>query len=229
MIGDVIEGFVPNTYQIENQWEEAKTHLDLLKIPLYLVPGNHDLWNRNSYLIWRRKFGKTYYSFNYRDCHFLILNTEENFGSGQDGFGTDQLTFIKEDISQNHYKNQILIFMHQPVWLLSGKMKEEWDDIESLLDGVSYHVFAGHLHILGGKKENGKRYLMVGPTGGSMRFARNPSLGFLHHITWVTVQNDDCSVCFIEPGNIYPEELALKSYQLFLKGMKLLNKNMLIQ
>jgi 3',5'-cyclic AMP phosphodiesterase CpdA len=222
MVGDVIEGGSTDPAVIESQWVEAQHILDSLQVPLFLVPGNHDIWNQVSYSVWRRILGNTYTSFNYRDCHFIILNTEEIHGTGEEGFGSQQMAFIEADIAQHRRAKQIFFFLHQPVWLLSGKIKSQWERIESLIQGLKYSVFAGHLHLMGSKLLKGNRYFISGPTGGKLRLPRNPSLGIFQHYTWVTVEGDASTVGVIEPGRIYPEELALKAYNRYIQGLFLL-------
>jgi len=222
MIGDVIEDSATRPARIDALWNEARQHLDSLNVPLFLVPGNNDIWNRTSYAAWGRCVGDTYTAFSHRDCRFVLLNTEEIHGTGEEGFGSRQLAFIEDEIRQNRHTKQFFFFCHQPVWMFSGPLKSQWEHIESLLGGIRYSVFTGHLHVLGATQRNGQRHLIVGPTGGEMRLPRNPSLGFFHHYTWVTVEGASSYVAFVEPGRVYSETTARKAYQRYLLGKTLL-------
>ncbi|MBN2102475.1 metallophosphoesterase [bacterium] len=221
MIGDAIEGS-PKPGQIHFQWNEVFSHLDSLKIPLFLVPGNHDIYNRASYETWKKIIGDTYYSFSYHGCRFVIINTEEAHGIGETGLGTQQYNFLKNEI-QNHTYDHLFLFMHQPIWMMKSKLGRQWNELEKLFGKRQYTVIAGHLHVLASKREKGALMLIHGPTGGKMRMQRNPALGFFHHFTWVTVNEGNASVAFIEPGRIYGEATALQAYQRYVQSLMLMN------
>ena len=222
MVGDVIEGHVRNSSNIHLQWDEAEKHLASLKVPFFLVPGNHDIWSKESYDIWRNRVGRTYFSFDHKGCHYLILCTEESYGTGQAGLGSRQMDFIKQDIQSHRDARQFFVFLHQPIWLYSAEMKAQWKIVQDQLQGFNYSVIAGHLHLLAAEHRQGHRYLIAGPTGGRMRFPRNPDLGLFHHFTWVSVDKDSSYVAFIEPGHVIEEEKAVKAYKRYLQGLFLL-------
>ncbi|MFC1569675.1 metallophosphoesterase family protein [bacterium] len=224
MIGDVIEGS-RQTMQLNLEWTEAMSHLDSLKVPLFLVPGNHDIFNGTSYQLWKEKIGNPYHAFSYRGCRFIFLNTEESQGAGESGLGVQQLNFLRNEI-QNHQYDHLFLFMHQPMWILKKGLGQQWNEIETLLADRPYTVIAGHLHVLAAKRTKGNMLLIQGPTGGSMRMQRNPVLGFFHHITWVSVDQGHPSFAFIEPGRIYGESTALQAYQRYVQGMMLIDGNL---
>jgi predicted phosphodiesterase len=221
MIGDLIEGR-SDLGTVQQQWREAVPHLDSLHVPLLLIPGNHDISSQQSYSLWTERLGKPYYAFDYRGCHFLMLNTEEIQGDGEDGFGSKQILFAEQDIRKNQFARHFFVFMHQPAWTLNGVFKTQWSRMESLLPTNGVTVVAGHVHTLAMTKQNGKIYLIVGPTGGKLRLERNPALGLFHHVTWFSVENGQSTVAFIEPGRIVSEKTAMDAYDLYLKGLLLL-------
>lgn len=222
LIGDIIEGGTTNRTVIDARWDEAKQHLDSLGIPLFMVPGDNDICNEASCSAWKNIFGSTYSAFTYRDCRFILLNTEETHGTGEEGFGSRQMAFVEEELRRNDRARQFFFFFHQPVWISSGRFKSQWERIESILDGKPYSVFAGHFHVLASKIRKGHRHLFVGPTGGKMRLPRNPALGFFHHFTWVSVEGATSHVAFIEPGNIHSEKTAIDAYERYMLGRLLL-------
>ena len=223
MIGDIIEGAGSNSVKLQIQWDEAKSHLDSVGTPLVLVPGNHDIYNRESYDFWKKQIGKTYDAFTYGECRFILINTEEGKGTAQTGLGDVQLAFVRQEIEQAQNKPVFLI-MHQPMWIIESGLGEQWKTIEQWLGSRAYTVIAGHMHVLAAKRDGNHLFLMQGPTGGEMRMERNPALGFFHHFTWMTVEHGIPSVAFIEPGRVYPEKTALQAYERFMQGMKLMGK-----
>ena len=223
MIGDIIEGAGSGSVKLRIQWDEAKSHLDSVGTPLVLIPGNHDIYNRESYDFWKKQNGKTFDAFTYGGCRFILINTEEGKGTAQTGLGDVQLAFIKQEIEQVQEKPVFLI-MHQPMWIVESGLGKQWKTIEQWLGNRPYTVIAGHMHVLAAKRDGNHLFLIQGPTGGEMRMERNPALGFFHHFTWMTVEKGVPSVAFIEPGRVYPEKTALRAYERSVKGMMLLGK-----
>ncbi|MBN1781393.1 metallophosphoesterase [bacterium] len=222
MVGDLVEGAGNRTAELDRQWEEALTHLAPLKAPLYMVPGNHDVYNPMSYDAWQKRLGKTYFAFAVQDCRFVMLNTEEGKKSGQSGLGSEQMDFLRAQLREPCA--HVFIVMHQPMWMMDTAQKAEWRNIETLLGNRAFTVIAGHLHVLAAKRENGNLYLVQGPTGAGMRMDRNPALGLFHHFTWIHVADGSPSVAIIEPGRIMGEDTAIRAYQTYGQGMMMLGK-----
>jgi predicted phosphodiesterase len=223
MIGDIIEGAGLNRLKLRVEWDEARSHLDSVQTPLILIPGNHDITNRESYEIWKEEIGKTYDAFSYGACRFILINTEEERGTGQAGLGDDQMAFVKREIEQAQ-DQPVFLIMHQPMWIVESGLGEQWKIIEAWLGNRTFTVIAGHMHVLAAKRDRNHLFLIQGPTGGEMRMERNPALGFFHHFTWMTVESGIPSVAFIEPGRIYPEKTALQAYARYMQGMMWMGK-----
>lgn len=83
--GDLQRGYTDDMAELNHQWREYNAHLSRLAMPYFFVPGNHDIYSRDSYDLWKKNAGRTYYSFDYKGCHFLVLNTHEMRGSGAKG------------------------------------------------------------------------------------------------------------------------------------------------
>ncbi len=223
-IGDLIEG-ASDRRILREQWIEAKRHTDSLCVPLVLVPGNHDIPNPQGYAVWNATAGSTYFSFDNSGCHFLILNTEETHGTGEPAFGSQQLAFAETDIRRNRAARRIFVLMHQPVWMTNGAHRSQWARLDSLLPDGRTTVVAGHLHAMGLRRENGMEFVLQGATGGKLRLDRNPGLGFVHHTTWIAVEDETDHLFFLEAGGeAVPETIALGAYDLYLKGMQLFRK-----
>jgi DNA repair exonuclease SbcCD nuclease subunit len=226
-IGDIIEGFWNDPDEIEAHWEKADPLIKTLDIPFYLVPGNHDIWNRASYMIWKKRWENTYSHFVIDGSVFLILNSEERHGTGQPGFGNDQLIFIRNIINSNMTARRFFVFIHQPVWILESPWTSQWKEVKSWLKGKEVTVFAGHLHLLAEKIEDNIKYVIVGPSGGELRFPENPALGIFHHYTWVSCKMRQVNIIFTEPSGIeYSESIALKIYPIYARMMKYISEKM---
>lgn len=224
-IGDVIGG--ANTHsELEAQWKEALPHLSKVENLLFLTPGNHDISNPIGCEVWKKRFGKLPYGFAFGNAHFVVLNTEAGAceGNGYEGFGQSQINFLKEYLTRYRKGQKLFLFMHKPAWLMRGTLQNEWMKIEPLLSKTSYFVFAGHVHVLAGEKRENAKYIVVGPTGGTLRNKPNPQLGSFHHFTLVQVQDDSVKITFHADGLVYPESLAYETYNGLLENF-LLFKN----
>lgn len=84
-LGDLIEGYTaPDGSPASEQtyrdwWEELDEQLAELEMPLFFLPGNHDINTPPSVAVWRERYGGTreYYHFRYNDVLFLMVNTED--------------------------------------------------------------------------------------------------------------------------------------------------------
>ncbi len=210
MVGDMIQGYTDDSDEVRRQWDEFDEHAGRLDVPLMLVPGNHDIWGPRSYREWKRRLGPTYYSFDYRGCHFLVLNSEEDarLDGTTFGLGANQVRWALRDLADMPPSRHVFVFLHKPLFLMKGRMRDQWDEIEAALAAKPYIVFAGHHHNLTRYVRDDRRYFVVGPTGGSLRPKPEKVLGAFHHYTIVTVEGDRAHVALVEPGSVHVEDIA---------------------
>ena len=79
IVGDLIQGGITDLKVMNEQWKEFLKHANRIQVPFFFLPGNHDISNKAMYYYWNANIGKTYYSFDYKGCHFIFLNTEEGW------------------------------------------------------------------------------------------------------------------------------------------------------
>ena len=77
-VGDLIGGKVKTEDLFRAQWTRFKAQIAPLgSIPFMPVPGNHDLYSAEGKLggerLYREVWGDTYYSWDYRNAHFVVL------------------------------------------------------------------------------------------------------------------------------------------------------------
>jgi hypothetical protein len=99
----------------------------LLGIPWYNVIGNHDIntdasHDRFSDETFERAFGPAYYSFDYGQVHFLVLDdvewiVSEETGKGryQGGLGEQQMAFVRNDLAMIPKEQVVVLLMHIPL------------------------------------------------------------------------------------------------------------------
>jgi hypothetical protein len=85
-----------------------KSFFSKLSVPFFNAVGNHDVFG-NKY---KQHFGNTFFSFAKRTEIFIFLDTEINNGD----IISEQLLFLKNELSSIDTINNIFIFMHRPLW-----------------------------------------------------------------------------------------------------------------
>src|SRR5260370_24423991 len=117
-VGDLIEGYTENAERIVEQWKEFQTFAHKLQMPFFYVPGNHALTNKHQEEVWNEKFGRRYYSFNYRNVLFLVLSSEDNPGKeGKEGFmAPEQIEFVRKTLPDNPAVRWTIVSVHRPLW-----------------------------------------------------------------------------------------------------------------
>ena len=78
-VGDFIEGYDKDKKVLEAQWAGVSEKLKALAMPIFFVPGNHDLNFDPSEQVWFKRVGakRSYSHFVYKDVLFLLLSTED--------------------------------------------------------------------------------------------------------------------------------------------------------
>jgi len=63
---------------LEDDWQVVLKTLDILTSPFYFVPGNNDIRDDASRIRYIEHTNRpTYYSFDYENSHFIIMDTSE--------------------------------------------------------------------------------------------------------------------------------------------------------
>jgi hypothetical protein len=197
-VGDMIPGHMRGRDQWNKEWAEYFQPAARLGMPLFLTVGNHDISNVEMYEWWKADRGRTYYSFNYNDAHFLVINTEEERVDGRGPVWEAQMQFIERDLADNVSAAHTFVFMHKPMWI-DERYEADWARIEQALGDRPRSVIAGHWHRAQTQWRNGNLYAVFAGTGCG---GRNPllELGAFQHYTHVTVDGDSASYALIQPG-----------------------------
>ncbi|MCK4592949.1 metallophosphoesterase [bacterium] len=164
-VGDQIEGYANFFHDINEQWEEYFGIVEHIPVELYLVPGNHDIWDDAFEGLWREWTGREpNYSFDYEGVHFLILD------NGRWDFTADlpeeTFAWVVDDLSYKEDARLTLVFFHKPL-IYYTLTENEGDRLHKILleHGVD-GVFMGHLHTYGYTDYDGIPYTIIGSSGG---------------------------------------------------------------
>ncbi len=140
------------------------------KIPLYMTVGNHDVIKNKNYF--SQFFSKKYYSFDFKNVHFVILDNV----SDKDNFDEKQLTWFEGDL-KNNKNSLIFIFMHIPPKLpyaspetAGFKTQKSQENLEIFLEICKKYkvtrIYSGHFHNFFRYKTSGIPVTITGGAGG---------------------------------------------------------------
>ena len=180
-VGDLIEGYSENLPLLQSQWNEFQGFVDKLEMPFFYVPGNHDLTNLVQLEEWKRRFGRPYYHFVYKNVLFLCLDSED---PPPTHMSEEQAAYVARALEENPDVRWTLVFQHKPLWVYEEDTG--WARIEELLQGRKHTVFAGHFHTYTKHDRNDTDYFVLATTGGGSSL-RGPIFGQFDHVVWVTM------------------------------------------
>ncbi len=201
-VGDMIHGYTYDINTARKQWEKFKEQISPLTVPFYPTPGNHDVTTKEIQPAYTETWGKDklFYSFNYKNSHFIILNAFLN--QDFDTIPPKELEWFKKDLENAKNAENIFISFHSPLYM---NPKYDWKPIQELLKKYSVKgVFSGHYHIYDYRVENGIPYFCLNSSG-NMDFT-NFLAGYGHGFLYVTVNGGKVSYAFISNGKVYPPD-----------------------
>lgn len=207
-VGDLIEGYTRDKKEIARQWRQFQGYTSRLQMPFFYVVGNHDNMNKETADLWKEKFGRTYYEFVYRDVLFLALDSEDPPGKSEPSIGAAQLAWLRKVLKDNDKVRWTFVFLHKPFWFYPNYEKLGWSEVEKLLKGRNYSVFAGHLHQYNKAVRQGMNYYTLATTGGDSRMRGVDTYKEFDHITWVTMKKNGPVVANILLDGVLREDLA---------------------
>jgi Icc protein len=183
-VGDMIEGLVDG--KAAGEWAEALRLLQPYKsIPLYLTPGNHDIWSAASETLFRKNSGRApHYSFDQGGAHFTILDN-----SRSEQFADAELAFLEADLKANASRPVKFVISHRPSWILNVALRNPDFPLHRLAKqyGVKY-VIAGHVHQMLHFELDGIEYVSMPSAGGHLRASGEYRAGWFFAYTVVQVE-----------------------------------------
>lgn len=182
-LGDLIYGYGPASK--EKQWDKYESVIKAVAVPYYQLPGNHDTHSKAARAVYGKRFGRFYQSFDYGDCHFVLLDNTEDQRWGH--LGPAQFQWLTADLEATQ-ASSVFIFLHFPVWepeRITPESYEFW--VKSLHPLFKQHrvraVFGGHYHTYGPTREfDGIRYFITGGGGAELRPEYKKAGGDYHFV-----------------------------------------------
>jgi len=140
----------------EDQFAQAQDLLAGIGLPMFHVPGEHDMLDDGGGKAYLARFGKGtkgtgWYSFDRHGVHFVALVNVANLQPGGMGhLGADQLAWLKDDLSGLKDSTPVVVFTHIPLWTVYADWGWGTDDSEQALGMLrrfgSVTVLNGHIH-----------------------------------------------------------------------------------
>lgn len=177
------------TYGRESEYKHYKQLISALKAPVYHAMGNHD-GVLGGWKNFAKYFGPEYYSFDYQNCHFIVLNN-----AFRQSFDAAQFEWLKKDLAAAGERHKF-VFMHRPTfdpseiykdYVMSGR--EVTQELMRLFskNKVDY-VFAGHIHGYARAERDGVTYIVTAGAGAPLYLP--PGFGGFNHYVKIEVDND---------------------------------------
>ena len=214
--GDLILGSASDSALVQKEYDDVVPLVKALGVPVYFAAGNHEIRGAAANeVIYRRLVApKLYYSFNYGNSHFTVLDSDI---VGQEHRITgDQLAWFEKDLSAARPKSKhLFVFLHQPPYPVSlhiGSSLDVYpadrDHFQGMLE--KYHVdylICGHEHLYDNSIHNGVREIISGGAGAPLY----PSArgGSFNHYLLVSVDGAKVFVSVVKPGSLFAWDKAL--------------------
>jgi 3',5'-cyclic AMP phosphodiesterase CpdA len=139
----------------------------LRKAPIYTVLGNHE---RNTPQFYDFFDVKTpYFSFDWGNVHFILLDTDLGNMPGRDAFWAEQTKWLEADLKGSGKAAMRIVVFHHPPFTAVKKRQEEGKQVRELVPLFEQYkvaaVFAGHDHNYQHHLKNGIHYIVTGGGG----------------------------------------------------------------
>jgi hypothetical protein len=183
-VGDTIQGL--NDATAESEWKDIDRILaPYRRIPLYLAPGNHDIWSTVSERLFRQYAGHPpHYSFDHAGAHFAVLDN-----SRSDQLPAAELEWLEADLREHAEVPVKMVISHRPSWLFDAALGNTNSAFHKLAKryGVCC-VIAGHVHQLIHADLEGITYFAAPSAGGHLRLSGKYEDGWFFGWTNVEVK-----------------------------------------
>jgi hypothetical protein len=145
------------------EFDDAHEMLKETGLPLFFVPGEHDMLDEGGGKAFLARFGNGsqgsgWYSFDHRGVHFIALvNVADLKPGGMGSLGAEQLRWLTADLTGRSSSTPIVVFAHMPLWTLYADWGWGTDDAAEAMKLLarfgSVTVLNGHIHQIAQKVE----------------------------------------------------------------------------
>jgi len=147
----------------DDEFDDADQILKETGLPVFFVPGEHDMLDPDGGKAFRDRFGRGtlgagWYSFDHKGVHFVALvNVADLKPGGMGNLGAEQLQWLAADLAGRPASTPIVVFAHIPLWTVYAEWGWGTDDAAAALKLLarfgSVTVLNGHIHQITRKVE----------------------------------------------------------------------------
>ena len=140
----------------DKEFDDADQIIKEAGIPVFYVPGEHDLLDEGQGKAYLERYGKGskgagWYSYDHNGVHFIALvNVVDLKAGGLGNLGAQQLEWLESDVAGLPASTPIVVFAHIPLWTVYPEWG--WGTADGL-EALSYlkrfgsvTVLNGHIH-----------------------------------------------------------------------------------
>jgi predicted phosphodiesterase len=195
-VGDTIQGM--NDRSAEEEWRRVGQILSPFHgYPLFLTPGNHDIWSPASERLFQQNAAHPpHYSFDYGQVHFTILDN-----SRSEALPAGELAFLETDLKAHAGQPLKIVVSHRPSWVVDVALGNPNFRLHQLARryGVQY-VIAGHLHQMLRLELESVTYVSMVSSGGHLRLSGAYADGWCFGHALVEVNGKSIEFQIVEAG-----------------------------
>jgi plastocyanin len=147
----------------EQEWDDADQILGEARLPVFHIPGEHDMLDDENGKAYLRRYGQHargagWYSFDAHGIHFVALVNVANLKAGGMGsLGPEQLEWLERDLKGRSASTPLVVFAHIPLWVVYPEWGWGTEDGARALSYTrrfgSVTVLNGHIHQVMQKEE----------------------------------------------------------------------------
>jgi predicted phosphodiesterase len=207
-VGDLIEGYQAEEAEDERMWREFDAVTRRLAAPFFYCPGNHDVTSPADRAVYIRLHGidgRAYYSFDYRGCHFVVVDTTAIVNRHETADA--QWTWLTKDLAAAKDAKHVFLFGHHPLY-----GRPLWRRLRAMLPAGRTTIFSGHWHALSYDEQDGIPYYFLGPTATQTRVAPREDGTFLQ-FAHVTVSAGRPTVAILPVGQVLAHDFVHRAVQ----------------
>ncbi len=213
-VGDLVEGYNDDEAVMQQEWDEFEAITRQLDAPFFYCAGNHDVTDPVPRKVYTKRHGvggRTYYSFNYRRCHFVVLDSEAIVDSRK-AIADAQWQWLTRDLTGARDAEHVFLFYHHPIHDRPG-----WARLRAMLDPAKTTIFNGHWHELSYDIEDGVPYFILSST--SAKTGNDRKTGQFSSFANVVVDHGQPTVSIIPVGEVLPYNFIDRHLQDIVEAM----------